>query len=258
MLRSGNEGVVCVSLDRYDVIGQGYRGHRRPDARIAAAIDAALGQARTVLNVGAGTGSYEPVGRRVVAVEPSWEMIRQRAAGSAPVVRAVAESLPFRDAAFDAAVAILTVHHWSNLDAGLTELRRVSRRQVVLTWDQAEVARFWLVAEYLPEIAEHERTLPSLTAVREGLDAEVYPVPVPADCVDGFLGAYWRRPAAYLDARVRAAISGIALLDQRVVRSAMVRLRSDLDSGRWYRRHAGLLEADSVDLGYRLLVSDAA
>lgn len=245
-------------MDRYDVIGQEYHLHRRPDARIATAIEAVLGGARTVLNVGAGAGSYEPAGRRVVAAEPSWEMIRQRPPGSATVVRAVAESLPFRDATFDAALAILTVHHWADLDAGLAELRRVSRRQIVLTWDQAEFARFWLVAEYLPEIAEHERTLPSLATVRNGLDADVYPVPVPADCVDGFLGAYWRRPTAYLDAQVRASMSGIALLDQHVVRSAMMRLRSDLDSGRWHRRHAALLAADSVDLGYRLLVGGAA
>jgi hypothetical protein len=249
--------VLRVSVDRYDVIGRGYRRHRRPDRRIATAIDAALGEARTVLNVGAGAGSYEPADRRVVAAEPSWEMIRQRPLGSAPAVRGVAESLPFRDGVFDAALAILTVHHWSNLDAGLAELRRVSRRQVVLTWDHAEFARFWLVAEYLPEIAEHERSLPSLATVRRGLGAEVHPVPVPADCVDGFLGAYWRRPAAYLDAQVRASMSGIALLDQQVVRSAMIRLRSDLDSGRWYQRHAALLDADTLDLGYRLLVGGA-
>jgi SAM-dependent methyltransferase len=240
---------------RYDLIGRGYRRQRQPDSRIASAIDRALGGARTVLNVGAGTGSYEPVDRWVVAAEPSREMVRQRPAAAAPVVRAVAESLPFADAAFDAAMAILTVHHWSNPDAGLAELCRVSRRQVVLTWDQAEFARFWLVAEYLPEIAEHERTLPSLAWVRDRLDAAVYPVPVPADCVDGFLGAYWRRPSAYLDARVRAAMSAIALLDQHVVRQALTRLRSDLVSGRWQRRHADLLDADSVDLGYRLLVA---
>ena len=243
-------------MDRYDLIGQGYRQQRLPDARIASAIVAALGGARTVLNVGAGAGSYEPVDRRVVAAEPSWEMIRQRPAGSAPAVRAVAESLPFDDATFDAAMALLTVHHWSNLDAGLAELRRVSRRQVVLTWDQAVFARFWLVTEYLPEIAEHERTLPSLEAVRDGLDATVYPVRVPADCLDGFLGAYWRRPAAYLDPQVRAAMSGIALLDQHAVEHALARLRSDLDSGHWHRRHADLLAADSMDLGYRLLVAD--
>lgn len=244
-------------MDRYDLIGHGYRHQRLPDPRIASAIAAALGDARTVLNVGAGTGSYEPADRRVVAVEPSWEMIQQRPTGAAPAVRAVAETLPFADATFDATLAVLTVHHWSSLGVGLAELRRVSRRQVVLTWDQAVFARFWLVTDYLPEIAEHERALPGLAAVRDGLDATVVPVRVPADCVDGFLGAYWRRPAAYLDPRVRAAMSGIALLDQQVVKRALERLRSDLTTGRWHRRHADLLAMDSIDLGYRMLVGDA-
>jgi SAM-dependent methyltransferase len=135
-----------------------------------------------VLNVGAGAGSYEPANRRVVAVEPSWETIQQRPTGAAPAVRAVAETLPFADATFDATLAVLTVHHWSNLGAGLAELRRVSRWPVVLTWDQAVFARFWLATGYLPEIAEYERALPGLAAVRDSLD----PVRVPPTASTGW------------------------------------------------------------------------
>lgn len=142
--------------DPYQLFGQGYRNHRQPDAHIAGLIATALGTPRTVVNVGAGTGAYEPANRSVTAVEPSGVMIGQRPAGSAPVVRAWAEHLPFPDRTFDAGMAVLTVHHWTDPAAGLAELRRVSRKQVVLTWDQQVMARFWLIADYLPEIAEAE------------------------------------------------------------------------------------------------------
>lgn len=244
----------------YQTLGLGYAGHRRPDPRIAALIDQALGSARSVINVGAGTGSYEPRGRRVTAVEPSTVMISQRPPGSAPVVQGYAEALPFPDQSFDAATAILTVHHWTDAAAGLAELRRVSRRQVVLTWDPAVVARFWLVAEYLPEIAEADAELAALRTVRTGLGHDGMPVtavPVPADCTDGFLGAYWRRPHRYLDPQTRAAISALANLRRDQVDLAMRRLATDLAAGRWHQRHHELLDAHTLDIGYRLVTTDS-
>lgn len=241
---------------RYDVIGRSYATKRQPDARIAARIDAALGSARSVLNVGAGTGSYEPRERRVLAVEPSTVMIDQRPAVAAPVIRAVAEALPVADRSFDAALAVLSVHHWSDIGMGLGELRRVAPRQVILTWDPRVSAGYWLVAEYLPEIVALEGTWNPIAAVREQLDVEtVEPVLVPADCTDGFLAAYWQRPSAYLERDVRAAISGLALLDPAVVAAAMQRLESDLDTGEWHDRHRDLLALDELDAGYRLVTA---
>ncbi|MFA1550571.1 class I SAM-dependent methyltransferase [Actinomadura chokoriensis] len=246
--------------DPYRTIGIGYARHRRPDARIARQIVRALGNAESVLNVGAGAGSYEPRGRRVTAVEPSSVMIAQRPPGAAPVVRARAESLPFPDRSFDAAMAILTVHHWRDAPAGLAEMRRVSGRQIVLTWDPAISARFWLVREYLPEITAAESRLASLDVVRteferQGARVDVVPVPVPADCTDGFLAAYWRRPASYLDPGVRAAVSALAKLDRDRVGRAMERLSADLSSGRWHERHADLLGTGTLDAGYRLVTA---
>ncbi|NRQ36783.1 class I SAM-dependent methyltransferase [Nonomuraea sp. NN258] len=249
-----------MSDDGYATLGRGYARLRRPDPRIARVIADALGPARSVLNVGAGAGSYEPAGRRVLAVEPSATMIAQRPEGSAPVVRAVAERLPVADRSFDAGLAVLTTHHWTDLAAGLAELRRVCGRQVVLTWDTAVSDRFWLVERYVPEMGRRERSLATLDAaldVLRGLGArpEVIPVPVPADCVDGFTGAYWRRPEAYLRPEVRAAMSGLTLLDQRYLATAMDRLADDLATGRWHDEHGHLLELDSIDLGYRLVTT---
>ncbi len=246
--------------DPYAVLGRDYVSARKPDPRIAAAVTAALGDARSVVNVGAGAGSYEPAGRRVVAVEPSSRMIEQRPADAAPAVQACAERLPFPDNAFDAALAVLTVHHWTDVAGGLAELRRVSRRQVILTWDQAVFARFWLVQDYLPEIAAHERRLACLDRIVEELTASgrtpsVVPLPVPSDCVDGFLGAFWRRPEAYLSESVRSGMSGVALLDQDVVAAGIERLRADLADGHWHRHHVGLLGRAELDLGYRLVVT---
>jgi SAM-dependent methyltransferase len=242
----------------YDTIGHGYAATRRPDVRIAALVDAALGEARTVLNVGAGTGSYEPLQRDVTAVEPSGVMIAQRPAGAPPVVQAAAESLPFPDGSFDAALAVLTVHHWSDPAAGVRELRRVAGRVVVLTWDQRMTSRFWLVREYLPEIGELDarRAVP-VDAIAGWLGgARVLPVYVPFDCDDGFLGAFWRRPHAYLSASVRAGMSCFPPLGDRV-RPGLRRLADDLESGAWHERHARLMDLDELDVGYRLLVTSA-
>ena len=240
----------------YDTIGVGYRDRRRTDPRIASAIEEALGEAKSVLDVGSGTGSYQPR-RRVLAVEPSTTMIRQRPPGSAPVLRARAEELPITSGSFDAGLAVLTIHHWSDAARGLSELARVSRRQVVLTWDPHVFAGLWLIADYLPEIATQEEGLATLAAVGETLRVtRTIPVPIPADCTDGFCGAYWKRPNAYLDAGVRRSISAFAACDQSRVTRAMERLGADLDTGRWAERYRSLMSADELDLGYRLVVCD--
>jgi SAM-dependent methyltransferase len=250
-----------VPNDPYRDLGQGYSRQRRPDPRIAAVIDRALGDAVTVVNVGAGAGSYEPADRRVLAVEPSPTMLAQRPATAAPAVRATAERLPLPDGAVDAGLAVLTVHHWRDHAAGLAELARVSRRQVVLTWDAEFLARsFWLAAEYLPEIERHEAGLACVDEIaaelaRHNGHVEVSPVPVPADCTDGFLAAFWRRPQAYLDPAVRASTSGLAVLPPEVVDRAIARLTADLADGRWHRLHRDLLDRDALDLGYRLVVA---
>lgn len=238
----------------YDTIGSGYRRFRRPDPRIAAAVLRALGSASSVLNVGAGAGSYEPHDRRVVAVEPSITMIRQRPRSAALVVRASGTALPFRDQKFDASSAILTIHHWPDRTKGLDELRRAARqRTVILTWDPAAPG-FWLT-DYFPEILEIDRRIfPSLEELQRGLGrAAVFDLPIPHDCTDGFLGAYWRRPRAYLDATVRAAISTFGKLAD--VERGLSRLRRDLDSGEWRRRYGAVLGEINLDLGYRLVVA---
>lgn len=239
----------------YDTIGIDYARLRQPDPRIAARIEAALGNARTVLNVGAGTGSYEPVDRAVTALEPSAEMIRQRPAGAAPAVRGVAEALPFPDQSFDAVMAVLTVHHWTDQRRGLAELRRVSRGPIViLTYDPA-FRGFWLADDYLPALTSlDEAKMPPLTLYREVLgDVRIEPVPIPHDCRDGFLCAYWRRPAAYLDPRLRAAMSSFHLIGD--VSEPIARLEADLANGAWQARHGHLLEREELDLGYRLVVA---
>ena len=240
----------------YDALGVGYRRHRRPDPRIAAVIRHALAGAPTVLNVGAGTGSYEPTDGRVVAVEPAWTMIVQRAPQSAPVVQASASTLPFRDASFAATLAILTVHHWPDRARGLDELRRVAHdRVVVVTWDPEARAPFWLVDDYFPAIIESDaRIFPTVDDFTRVLGpVDVRPISIPHDCVDGFLGAYWRRPAAYLDDGVRAAISGFSRIGDPG--PGLARLRRDLGDGTWTRRHGAVLARDAVDLGYRVVVA---
>src|SRR5439155_235306 len=227
----------AMSRQLYDTIGRGYDAYRRPDPRLAAAIAAALGAAASVVNVGAGAGSYEPADRPVVAVEPSAGMLRQRRPGAAPAVQASATDLPFRDATFGAALAVLTVHHWPDRARGLAELGRVAReRIVVLTWDPAATSGFWLVDDYFPEMVAIDREIfPTLEELRRSLGpVDARPLLVPHDCVDGFLGAYWRRPEAYLDAGVRGAISTFTKLAD--VESGLARLRADLADGTWERR----------------------
>ena len=207
------------------------------------------------MNVGAGTGSYEPLDRSVIAVEPSSTMLAQRAAGSAPAVQGVAEHLPFPDLAFEAAMGVLTVHHWTDVERGLSELRRVASRQVVLTFDLALQESLWFSREYLPESMDLDAQAPTVAQIVDGLGgAEIVTVPVPHDCTDGFFGAYWRRPEAYLDPEVRASISTFSLVAPALVDAAVQRLRGDLVSGAWHQRYGYLLDLDELDLGYRLVV----
>jgi SAM-dependent methyltransferase len=237
----------------YDRIGRSYAVTRGEDPRIAAAIWGALGDARTVLNVGAGSGSYEPRDRAVTAVEPSAVMRAQRPRGAAPCIDARAEALPFEDRAFDAAMAVLSDHHWEDRLGGLRELRRVARRAVVFQWDPAY--GFWLTRDYLPSVPGTQAVSMSETAAALGATRSI-PVPIPHDCRDGFLMAYWRRPEAYLDPAVRANISVFALLPEDEVEAMLVALRRDLESGAWAARNAQLLGVDAYDFGYRILVAD--
>ena len=245
-----------TALDTYDAIGRSYSTRRRPDPRLAARLEALIGRHGTVLNVGAGTGSYEPVRTGVVAVEPSTVMLSQRSPSAAPAVRAVAEALPFQDQAFDVVLAILTVHHWKNQRRGLEECARVARdRVVMLTWDPDEEG-FWLTRDYFPEIlAIDRRIFPSMESLRTVFGRiDVQPLAIPCDCVDGFLGAYWQRPEAYLEKEVRAGISAFSRLAN--IGPQLQRLERDLASGNWERRNAELRGRSELDVGYRLVVAE--
>jgi SAM-dependent methyltransferase len=240
----------------YDRIGERYATGRRTDPRIAARIWAALGGARTVLNVGAGSGSYEPPDRRVVAVEPSIVMLAQRPGGMAPAVRAVAERLPFPDGAFDAAMGVLTMHHWTDRDRGLADMRRVAGRVVLFLCDPRRRPPWWL-GHYFPATARLEAARETRVAELERVlgPLEVIPVPIPGDCTDGFNGAYWRRPRAILDPAVWRPMSALSLIPPVDRAAGMGRLRADLDSGAWERRWGYLLELAELDLGYSVAVT---
>ncbi|MXQ07804.1 methyltransferase domain-containing protein [Alphaproteobacteria bacterium GH1-50] len=236
----------------YDTIGKGYATKRRPDPRIGAIIDGALGSARRVVNVGAGTGSYEPADREVTAVEPSAEMIGQRPPGAAPAIRGYAENLPFEDDAFDAAMSVLSLHHWTDKARGCAEMRRVATGPVVLLTFDPAFREAWLI-DYFPEFAEQDdRRFPPMEAYEEWLGpVETEAVPIPHDCVDGFLYAYWRRPEVYLEAKARAAMSSFWALED--ASPGLARLADDLDSGAWHARNGALLDRETCDLGYRLV-----
>ena len=242
-----------MSRALYDRIAPTYSAHRTPDERIAEQIAASLRDCESVLNVGAGMGAYEPTHCPVIAVEPSLEMIRERPRAAAPAVQAVAAKLPFKNRSVDGALAVLTVHHWLDWRSGLAELRRVARKKVViLTWDPKH-AGFWLVQDYLPEIrAIDRRIFPSLRDIEKSIGPVVAQIlPIPADCSDGFLGAYWRRPSEYLRATVRTAISMFSKIDSA---AGIERLRRDLENGSWMEKNSPLLELPQLDIGYRLIV----
>lgn len=250
-----------MSAPIYDQIGLGYAGVRRPDPRLKSQIVEALGDARTVLNVGAGAGSYEPADRQVVAVEPSAEMIAQRPPDSAPVVQAEAESLPFEDDSFDAALAILTIHQWRSVSAGLAELRRVARdRVVLLTIDPEALRSLWIMRDYWPETIELDaRRMPSMSELGALLPSVTFrPVAVPRDCTDGFGISHWGRPEAILDPAVRQASSNWHELSPEATERGVRQLQRDLDTGEWDRRYGHLRSQESLDVGLRLVVAELA
>lgn len=245
---------------RYDQIGKSYCATRRSDSRIATAIVRALGDARSVANIGAGTGSYEPADREVLAVEPSETMITQRPRGSAPAVCAKAENLPLRNGSFDAALAVNTVHHWTDLRAGLRELRRIARKRVVIFLrDARSGTTFWLTENYLPQLDPSRKH----TAVVDMINSElrptaVQPVRLPRDCIDGLFSAYWGRPEMYLNTEVRRNISNFALVAECELAEGIARLRAELESGVWDRKYGHLRSLPELDMGHRLLVVELA
>jgi SAM-dependent methyltransferase len=247
-----------VTEAAYDRMGRGYANTRRPDPRIAARIEAALGDAQSVLNVGAGTGSYEPPDREVTAVEPSAEMIAQRPIGSAPVVQASAELLPFDDDSFDAAMAIITVHHWADRAAGLAEMLRVVRRRaIVLSFDPTPLDGLWL-GEYFPRALEiHAEAMPPIAELTRLLpNSAVEPVPIARGCSDGFFFALWDRPELHLDPEVRRATSVWHGMTAAETEPGLEALRADLESGAWEQRYGHLRKRSELDLGLRLVVSE--
>ncbi|MEV0708054.1 class I SAM-dependent methyltransferase [Nocardia aurea] len=242
----------------YDRTGRTYASTRRPDPRIEAQMRRHVPETWSVADIGAGAGGYQ-LGRTVVAVEPSAVMIGQRPAKAAPAVRAVAEHLPIRDKAVDVASAALTVHHWSDLEQGLREMSRIARRRIVVfTWDHLVMREFWLLRDYLPAAAATDARLAvpldQLVDLLPGT-VEVHPVAVPADCADGFGAAFWRRPHAYLDPRVRAGMSMLALTPHPLLEDGLRNLSHDLHSRAWHRHNADLLARDEFDIGYRVVVA---
>ena len=238
----------------YDRIGTNYRQLRIPDQHVQSAIEKAIGDAQSILNIGAGTGSYEPQGRKVTAVEPSSIMIAQRPPHAAPVVQASAEDLPFGNEEFDLAMAVLTIHHWQDLGKGLAEMKRVSHRQLIFTWDPCHPG-FWLTRDYFPEILAIDQAIfPSFEEIEKQLGAmKRVNIPIPHDCTDGFGCAYWRRPEAYLQPRVRQAISTFSKIKH--TEKGVNRLRSDLETNIWEEQYGELLRKNALDLGYTLLMN---
>jgi SAM-dependent methyltransferase len=242
-------------VPEYDAIGLGYRSKRRPDPRLSAAIAEAIGPAPMILNVGAGAGSYEPSDRPVVALEPSSVMLAQHSGHRR--VQGAAEHLPFNDGAFDVALAILTVHHWDDLNAGLAELRRVARRQVLFTWDPDHSRKLWITTDYVPAIDDLETSrFASLASIVDALGAHtIQTFEIPHDFTDGFQAAFWRRPEMYLDSEVRAASSTFASLSPELVLPGIERLRQDLETGKWHQTYGELLKQEGVDYGHRIVIA---
>src|SRR5215831_11450221 len=234
------------STQTYEEIGSGYTTARRADPRIAEQIHAALGNATSVVNVGAGAGAYEPFDREVLPIEPSARMIAQRSPDLAAAIRGYAECLPLPSNCVDAAMTCMSLHHWTDWRIGVQELRRVARRRVVIfTYDRGYAERFWLLRDYLPRLGRLDSArFPALEEQSDALAEEVRiePVPIAHDCEDGFLGAYWRRPRAYLDESVRAGMSIFRLSGAAELLGGLDELAEDLDSGRWEERHVDLLE----------------
>ncbi|MBN7796327.1 class I SAM-dependent methyltransferase [Parahaliea mediterranea] len=238
----------------YDTLAADYVSYRVPDPRIEAAIRRHISPGDSILNVGAGQGAYEPDGFNVVALEPSREMIARRSSKKAPTIQGMAERLPFKDDSFDTALGVLTLHHWQDIQQGLSELKRVTRGKIILlTWN-GDYGEFWL-PDYLPEIAVIDVGLfPSIGALSEllGGAVSVETIAIPHDCTDGFMCAYWRRPEMYLDASARQAMSMFSMLGS--VEEGLIQLSDDLEAGYWHKKYQSLLGKDQLDCGYRLVV----
>ena len=242
-----------MTAELYERLGATYRQARRADPRIAVLVDAAIGEARSIVNVGAGTGSYEPADRHVVAVEPAGAMRARRSEAAAPCVVASAEALPFDDASIDVAMGVYTDFHWSDRPRGIAEMKRVARHRVVLlTVDSAAAANYWLIRDYFPEGRELFAPLAGLLLMLPG--AEVRPVPIPQDCEDGFVQAFWKRPHSLLHPAVRSSMALFDRMPTDEVNSRIRRLRADLEDGTWKQRNNGLLDETTADLGHRIVV----
>jgi ubiquinone/menaquinone biosynthesis C-methylase UbiE len=243
----------------YDELGVNYTDFRRADPRIAARIWAALGDARSVVNVGAGAGSYEPSDREVIAVEPSPLMIAKRAEDAAAVRQGVAEALPLENQSVDAAMGTLTIHHWKDLDAGLAEMRRVARKRIVLLTIDAEVnSEIWTLSEYFPTAAQAEREkMPTMQALEDKLPhATIEVVPAPSRCQDEFTSALWDRPELFLEPATLRASSLWHQLPVEMIQAGQERLRADLASGRWDEEHGHLRTLPELDIGLRLVCEE--
>ena len=241
----------------YETRGQGYAQQRRTDPRIANFVHEALGSARSVLNVGAGAGSYEPEDRYVLSIEPSAAMRAQRPAHLSPAIHAVAENLPLDDQSFDASMALVTVHQWPDLQKGLSELCRVTRdRILVLTFDGDALDRYWL-ADYVPELISVERgRYPSISLLRAGLGiTKIQVIPVPIDCLDGFTEAFYARPERFLDLTVRRSQSAWGFVADEIQERFVTNLSNDLRSGAWDERYGKLRQQPFFEGSLRLLVS---
>lgn len=243
----------------YDALGQTYSGHRRTDPRIAAYVHTALGNAKTILNVGAGAGSYEPEDRYVVAVEPSSVMRAQRKAnGKVPAFIGTADNLPFDDDSFDASMAMVTIHHWPDIRKGLQELRRVTIGQVlIMTFDPDALDSFWN-AQYFPELIEVEKArYPTIDFITDALggNCAVQPIPIPLDCVDGFQEAFYGRPEAFLEKEVRLSQSAWGFLEDDIQEKLIKRLADDLASGAWDKQYGHFRTQPFFTCALRLIIA---
>lgn len=244
----------------YDGKNHNYSAIRKADPRIGLHVGRSLENCRTILNVGAGTGSYEPDDKFVIAVEPSSDMRAKRLAlGRTPAVDAKADDLPFDDKSFDAVMAVLTIHHWPDLKVGLTEIKRVARKKItILTYDPNLLDLFWN-AKYFPELIEIERSrYPKLDRIASclGQDLKVTNIKIPLDCTDGFQEAFYGRPEAFLQEEVRKAQSAWGFLDKELERNYVNRLSDDLASGEWDRLYGFHRYLPEFEGAFRMLEVD--